>query len=160
VIERGTRGRPFAADANGLDFNVSHTEGVALIGMTVGVRIGVDVEHAARELNVEGIARKFMAPHEQRALSTSSRRAPPALLRLWTCKEAMSKATGDALSAPFRRLEVETGARLRLADGPPPVRPRRLRLLPSPCRADSSAPLRCGARADTLETRAGGTAPE
>ena len=131
VIERGTRGRPFAADANGLDFNVSHTQGVALIGMTVGVRIGVDVEHAARELNVEGIARKFMAPEEQRALSDlepDARRR--ALLRLWTCKEAMSKATGDALSAPFRRLEVETSAALRLADGPPPYVPADWRLLP------------------------------
>lgn len=131
VIERGTRGRPFAADANGLDFNVSHTEGVALIGMTVGVRIGVDVEHDARQLNVEGVARKFMAASEQRALADlepDARRR--ALLRLWTCKEAMSKATGDALSAPFGRLEVETGPALRLADGPPPYGPAAWRLLP------------------------------
>jgi 4'-phosphopantetheinyl transferase len=131
VLERGARGRPFAADANGLDFNVSHTEGVALIGMTVGVRIGVDVEHAARALNVEGIARKFMAPAEQRELAElepDARRR--ALLRLWTCKEAMSKATGDALSAPFRWLEVETGPALRLADGPPPYGPAAWRLLP------------------------------
>jgi len=130
VIERGTRGRPFAADANGLDFNVSHTEGVALIGMTVGVRIGVDVEHAARQLNVEGVARKFMAPLEQRRLADlepDARRR--ALLRLWTCKEAMSKATGDALSAPFRHLRVETDAGLRLAEGPPPYGPADWRLL-------------------------------
>ena len=131
VLERGTRGRPFAADANGLDFNVSHTAGVALIGMTVGARIGVDVEHAARELNVDGVAGKFMAPSEQRVLAglePDARRR--ALLRLWTCKEAMSKATGDALSAPFRRLEVETDPALRLACGPPPYGPAAWRLLP------------------------------
>ena len=131
VIERGKRGRPFAADADGLDFNVSHTEGVALIGMTVDVRIGVDVEHEGREINVEGIARKFMAPAEQRVLADlepDARRR--ALLRLWTSKEAMSKATGDALSAPFRRLCVDTGPALRLADGPPPYDPAAWQLLP------------------------------
>ena len=34
-IGRGVRGRPYAADAAGLDFNVSHTEGVALFGIAV-----------------------------------------------------------------------------------------------------------------------------
>jgi phosphopantetheinyl transferase len=46
------------------------------------------------------------------------------ILRLWTCKEALSKATGDALSAPFRKLDVEIEPSLRLADGPAPYDPR------------------------------------
>ena len=131
VIQRGERGRPFTAQADGLDFNISHTRGVALFGITHGQRIGVDIEHGERSLNVVGIARKFMSPREQSgldALADDERRR--ALLRLWTCKEAMSKATGDALSAPFRRMDVETIAQLRLAGGPPPYTPEHWRLLP------------------------------
>ncbi len=129
VIGRGERGRPYAADAGGLDFNVSHTAGVALFGFATGVRIGVDIERGDRILNVDGVARKFMAPDEQRTLGglgPDARRR--ALLRLWTCKEAMSKATGDALAAPFRRMTVAAAEGLRLADGPAPYLPDAWRL--------------------------------
>jgi 4'-phosphopantetheinyl transferase len=123
AIARGARGRPFV-QGSAIDFNVSHTRGTALFGVARSGRIGVDVEHRDRELNVEGVARKFMSPAEQAKLGTlvgDARRQ--ALLRLWTCKEAMSKATGDALSAPFRRLDVTLTPRVALRDGPSPYDP-------------------------------------
>ena len=56
-----------------------------------------------------------MAPDEQAALAGLAPEARRrALLRLWTCKEAMSKATGDALSAPFRRISIAAEDALRL----------------------------------------------
>jgi 4'-phosphopantetheinyl transferase len=107
VIVRGERGRPQLGADSGLDFNVSHTAGVALIGTVQAARIGVDVERLDRPINVPGIARKFLTKAERSALAQldadSARRQ---VLRLWTCKEAMSKATGDALSAPFASLDV------------------------------------------------------
>ena len=107
VIVPGERGRPQLGGDPGLDFNVSHTAGVALIGTVRGARIGVDVERLDRAINVPGIARKFLTGAERSALAQldadSARRQ---VLRLWTCKEAMSKATGDALSAPFASLDV------------------------------------------------------
>jgi len=130
-IRRGARGRPYVADGGTLDFNVSHTDGVAIFGLTADHRIGVDIEHGGRQLNVDGIARKFMAADEQSALArlaADERRR--ALLRLWTCKEAMSKATGDALSAPFRRIAIAADGELRVAAGPPPYTPNAWRLLP------------------------------
>ena len=129
-IVRGERGRPQLGVASALDFNVSHTAGVALIGATRGARIGVDVERLDREINVGGIARKFLTGTERRALADldadSARRR---VLRLWTCKEAMSKATGDALSAPFGSLDVALDVALddapRLCAGPVPYEPSR-----------------------------------
>lgn len=50
-------------------------------------------------------------------------------LRLWTCKEAMSKATGDALSAPFRDIDVALDPGPRLVAGPAPYASDRWRLL-------------------------------
>ena len=82
------------------------------------VRIGVDIERVDRDVNADGLARKFLTPAEQATLaplSADERRVR--FLRYWTCKEAMSKATGDGLAAPFRELEVDLDAP-SLAKGP------------------------------------------
>lgn len=126
AIVRGRRGRPELAahHATDLDFNVSHTRATALFAITHAQRIGVDIEHAERALNVAGVARKFMTPQEQatlHALDDDTRRRH--LLLLWTCKEAMSKATGDALAAPFRDLDVRATGQRELVAGPPPYEP-------------------------------------
>ena len=72
-------------------------------------------------LNHLGLARKFLTSREQAAIaSTDVDEHRLAFLRLWTCKEAMSKATGEALSAPLRELDIELAPALRLAGGPPP----------------------------------------
>lgn len=125
-IVGGRRGRPelAARHAGGIDFNLSHTRGTAVFGVTRGARIGMDIEHRDRTLNVDGVGRKFMTPREQArlaALDADARRRE--LLLLWTCKEAMSKATGDALGAPFRALDVDTQARRALVSGPAPYVP-------------------------------------
>lgn len=127
ALARGRRGRPELAEAS-IDFNVSHTCGKALIGigdaLPPGLRIGVDVEHGERSVNADGLSRKFLSEHEQALLApmTAEQRRRE-FLRLWTCKEAMSKATGDALSAPFRRLHVSIDEGLALVAGPPPYLP-------------------------------------
>ncbi len=129
ALRRGVRGRPELADAgSGIDFNVSHTRGVALIaitrGLAEGTRVGIDIEHRDREVGADRLARKFLTPREQATLANLGpdvRRQR--FLRHWTCKEAMSKATGDGLAAPFRRLDVEISDPPRLVDGPPPYIP-------------------------------------
>lgn len=126
TIGRGVRSRPHLCGIAGVDFNVSNTRDVALIGVCTqpGVRIGVDVEHGARRLAHAGLARKFCTPREHAAFEgLDDDAARRWFLRLWTCKEAMSKATGEALGAPLRRLDVDLAPALRLVDGPPPYRP-------------------------------------
>ena len=123
-IERGLRGRPRLRGNVGLDFNVSHTAGVALIGVTDRGRIGVDVERRDRWINVDGIARKFLTETERADIAPLDEDAARCgVLTLWTCKEAMSKATGDALSAPFAQIDVDCRDGRRLRDGPDPYRP-------------------------------------
>jgi 4'-phosphopantetheinyl transferase len=134
-IRRGARGRPELTDCGvKIDFNVSHTRGVALIGVAAGcssdTRIGVDVERSDRDVGADRLARKFLTPGERSAiaqLSPDLRRQR--FLRYWTCKEAMSKATGDGLIAPFGKLEVGLDAGLHLLAGPPPYTPPAWNLL-------------------------------
>jgi 4'-phosphopantetheinyl transferase len=128
-IVRGERGRPKLDGIDRVDFNISHTDDVALIGIAHGMRIGVDIERVDREVNADGLARKFLTPAEQATLaplSADERRVR--FLRYWTCKEAMSKATGDGLAAPFRELEVNIVEAIALVSGPPPYEPSRWRL--------------------------------
>ena len=132
MLERGARGRPRLAGGGPIDFNVSNTRDVALIAVSTeaGTRIGVDVEHLAREVRHEGLARKFCTPSEQAGLVRLEGQARrERFLLLWTCKEAMSKATGDALTAPLGRLDVEVEPVLRLVAGPAPYVPDRWSLL-------------------------------
>ena len=133
-LRRGVRGRPELDTARGPDFNVSHTGEVALICIGTALeraeRVGVDIERVDRRVNTDGLSRRVLTEHEREALAAfddDARRRQ--LLRLWTCKEAMSKATGDALSAPFRRIHIATDVRLRLISGPEPYTPGRWRLL-------------------------------
>jgi 4'-phosphopantetheinyl transferase len=123
-IVRGRRGRPQLAPPRALDFNISHTLAVAVVGLVEGARIGVDVEHAERSINTSGIARKFMTANERRFLeSMSADEARRRVLELWTCKEAMSKATGDALAAPFGEIDIEVRKNRTLRSGPAPYEP-------------------------------------
>jgi 4'-phosphopantetheinyl transferase len=125
-IERGERGRPRLAGSALPDFNVSNTRDVALIALcdTPDVRVGVDIEHLQRPVRHEGLARKFLTTRERETLAALDETARSgAFLRYWTFKEAMSKATGEALAAPLRRIEVAPGTPSRLIAGPAPYDP-------------------------------------
>ena len=58
-LQRGLRGRPELTHPHTLDFNVSHTHNVALIGIAHGLprasRIGVDIERVGRPVNADHI---------------------------------------------------------------------------------------------------------
>ena len=134
-LRRGIRGRPELDNDRSLDFNVSHTGATALIAIATGVadgtRIGIDIEREDRRVNADGLARKFLTEREQAEIATlTSDGRRRQFLRLWTCKEAMSKATGDALSAPFRHIDVKLdGDGPRLAAGPAPYAPATWQLI-------------------------------
>lgn len=128
-IVRGEHGRPrLDGNAAGIDFNVSHTRDVALVGILrlpdCRTRIGVDIEHGERAVAADRLAPRYLAPGERdrlAALGNDERRR--SFIRLWTAKEAMSKATGDGLRAPMGRLDVRFGPEPRLVAGPPPYVP-------------------------------------
>jgi 4'-phosphopantetheinyl transferase len=124
-IARGRRGRPYVDATDAPDFNVSHTRDAAVIVLSTRRTVGVDLERRDRRVDAARLARKFLTSDERAAMASLADDAMrEQFLRLWTCKEAMSKATGDGISAPMGRLTVTASAQgLRLEQGPPPYLP-------------------------------------
>lgn len=111
VIFRSSRGRPFLQPPDGglprggpeLDFNLSHASGYNLLGVMRGQRIGVDVERLGRDANALDTIVDTFAPEEREWVATAApgHSRDRRVLRLWTLKEAYSKARGLGLGLPF-----------------------------------------------------------
>lgn len=90
-----------------LSFNVSHSDELALIAVTRGRAVGVDVEGMREIDEADGIAEHYFCAPERDELRSSQGRSTTALfLTYWTRKEAVLKATGDGLSMPLDRVDV------------------------------------------------------
>jgi 4'-phosphopantetheinyl transferase len=86
-------GKP-VLEGGALEFNVSHTEGLALFAVA-DRPVGVDVEAVRDVPNADSLVERFFSPAEReqyRALPAALR--PAAFLRGWTCKEAVLKGLG------------------------------------------------------------------
>jgi 4'-phosphopantetheinyl transferase len=92
---------PGAAEAHGLDFNLSHTDGLIVLALARNIDIGVDVESLGRKAALD-VADHYFSPAEAQGLSA----LPSALkaerfFELWTLKESYIKARGMGLQIPL-----------------------------------------------------------
>lgn len=92
-----------------LQFNVSHSAGLALIAVGSEHRLGVDIEKIRSEVDTAALAERFFSVHERdglRALPNHLR--TPGFYACWTRKESFLKATGEGLSFPLADFSVTT----------------------------------------------------
>jgi 4'-phosphopantetheinyl transferase len=96
-------GKPVLHSSCGVDlhFNVSHSESIAVFGVTRGRRIGVDVELGQRQIpNADGIVERFFTERErQRFFALPECERLSAFFRAWTRKEAVLKAVGQGVQS-------------------------------------------------------------
>lgn len=101
------RGKPILEGESSLCFNVSHTEGVAMMAFVRRRAIGADVEHLGRVTDAARLAERFFSERERQALrQVSPENLQAAFLRCWTRKEAYIKAKGEGLSMPLHQFDV------------------------------------------------------
>ena len=97
----GATGRPALAppfDASGLVFNLAHTRGLAVLAVTRGAPLGIDVESYDERVPL-AVARRYFSPVEADALEALPGDAQPRrFLRLWTLKESYLKAVGTGIA--------------------------------------------------------------
>jgi 4'-phosphopantetheinyl transferase len=111
-FEYQPHGKPELADQqnpHGLGFNVSHSCGLALIAVSAGHRLGIDLEKIRADLDTAALAEHFFSVRERDALRTLPDYIQgPAFFASWTRKESFLKATGDGLSFPLADFSVTT----------------------------------------------------
>jgi 4'-phosphopantetheinyl transferase len=98
-----------------LNFNLSHSHGVAVFAFTLGREVGIDVELIRPEFTGDEIAERYFSPREVaelRALPQDLR--PEGFFNCWTRKEAYVKARGEGLQIPLDSFDVS------LTPGEPP----------------------------------------
>jgi 4'-phosphopantetheinyl transferase len=106
----GAYGKPTLIQSAGdksLHFSVSHSNGLALYGITYDREIGIDLEYLRSDMATETIAERFFASSEVAALrALSNEFQTEAFFNCWTRKEAYIKARGEGLSFPLHQFEV------------------------------------------------------
>src|SRR5688572_1586693 len=114
VLSRRQAGKPFVArDFHGqpaITFNMSHAHGRALIAVSQGQEVGVDLERIRLDVEVEQLSERFFSPSEHATIkqSTQEQRATK-FFRYWVAKEAVLKAQGIGLQA-LGQCEILLGA--------------------------------------------------
>ncbi len=109
----GANGKPrWEAPSPGsaaLDFNLSHSSALALLAVSRGGPVGIDVEEVRPGYADEGIAERFFSPGEAASLrAIASGRRDESFFRVWTRKEAVVKALGEGLASSLTRFSVAT----------------------------------------------------
>ncbi|MFE5460063.1 4'-phosphopantetheinyl transferase family protein [Nocardia sp. NPDC056564] len=113
----GRWGKPMIADcADSLCFSLSHSGSIALLAVTGGREVGVDVERWRPGFAAVAFADRYFPPQERALVRIAERHGEPGgFLRLWTRKEACVKAAGARLGQGLK-LPVAGGEVLSVCD--------------------------------------------
>jgi len=109
-------GKPYLPAANPetykLYFNLAHSHDYALFALNRSAEVGVDLEFDSknRQRDIMRLAKRFYHPDEYRGLeSLEPEQRSEAFYRIWTRKEAFTKAIGSGIQFSFRQFEVSIG---------------------------------------------------
>jgi 4'-phosphopantetheinyl transferase len=109
-LEVAEHGKPRLRDgSNGLEFNLTHSGGLALVAVTERRQVGIDVEMIAPRENVLALAERALPAKDVAAI----RGADPAgqldaFYAAWVRHEARVKCLGGGLTAPASAATVST----------------------------------------------------
>lgn len=90
-----------------LQFNLAHSDDLAVYAFSSRRELGIDVEHMRREVAGDEIAERFFSGAEVDELrSFSAEKRLEAFFNCWTRKEAYIKARGEGLTFPLGNFVV------------------------------------------------------
>ena len=113
-FELGNNGKPKLPPAltnSGFEFNLSHSNDMALLAINLIGEVGVDIEYVKPGFKFEEIAESFFTAREVAELrGLPSELQRQAFFKCWTCKEAFLKAKGTGLSGRLDEVEITLSA--------------------------------------------------
>jgi 4'-phosphopantetheinyl transferase len=112
----GPYGKPSLAPElrrGAVHFNLSHSGELALIAVTTGRDLGIDVERVHAAPDFVSVVNHFFSPQErERLLNLPGRERVAAFFRFWTRKEAVLKGLGRGIASPLDGLDVSSPSAL------------------------------------------------
>ena len=109
IFEYSDRGKPqitSSLNKDSLQFNVSHSQDLALYGFNYQKNIGVDLEYIKDNIDYKQLAKRFFATEELQLINSyPAQEQKTIFFQLWTAKEAYLKATGDGLAESLDTIE-------------------------------------------------------
>lgn len=119
-FEHGPWGKPRLSgvpETRPLEFSLSHSRGVVLVGLAMGQAIGIDVELIRRLDDYDRLAQRFFALGEYRDLCALPEPARlRGFFRYWTRKEAVVKALGTGMRTQLDSFAVTLAATVQRID--------------------------------------------
>ena len=107
IIHR-ENGKPYLEHSKVIEFNITHTKGLAAIAFSIDSEVGIDVENLNREINLDQVAKKVFTTSEQSLINANNQNdKKKTFFRLWTSKESYLKATGQGLRIDPRKISVD-----------------------------------------------------
>jgi len=105
----GEQGKPSIAEGDnpsGLTFNISHSGERAIFAIASRRAIGIDLEAVRNVSHLDGILKRYFCEDERIYCNSLGQDRLIAFFRLWTCKEALSKAMGLGLQMGLDKCAV------------------------------------------------------
>jgi 4'-phosphopantetheinyl transferase len=94
-------------DGMAISFNLTHSHGRALVAVSDGREVGIDLEKIEPEVRALAIARRYFCSAELAAIESATIPLQPrTFYRYWVAKEAVLKGQGIGLAFPIDRFEV------------------------------------------------------
>ena len=105
----GRYGKPFLVDPSDSDlhFNLSHCDDLALVAVTIGCSVGVDVEKVRSLQSLDTMLDQYFSVEERNFVhSVPKPKQTRAFFTLWTRREAAAKAFGLNLEAALNGIPI------------------------------------------------------
>ncbi|WP_129308642.1 4'-phosphopantetheinyl transferase superfamily protein [Streptomyces sp. L2] len=113
-------GRPYIRGCGQIELSLSHTRDLIVVALSGRGRIGVDTELSDRRVRYAAVERSLCSPAERARLAHLDEAARNReLLRIWTLKEAYTKALGQGMRLGFHQFGFGSDGELCGPDGRP-----------------------------------------
>jgi len=105
------KGKPYLRDSTSrISFNLSHSENICMVGLSVQAMLGIDVEQIQYGPDYEEVASATLSAEEIANLKvTNPDRRTEVFFECWTRREACMKASGEGLSGHSRGVLLNPG---------------------------------------------------